>query len=76
MTRGDGRLNHDILPGEKGPQDQWRLWGLGTGRGGLQACLLRALRTAAPWSRIGRNRDLNRRKDFGLQGHGFGVSGL
>ena len=28
MTRGDGRLNHDILPGEKGPQDQCGVFGV------------------------------------------------
>ena len=26
--RGDGRLNHDILPGEKGPQDQCGVFGV------------------------------------------------
>lgn len=28
MTRGDGRLNHDLLPGEKGPQDQCGVFGV------------------------------------------------
>ena len=26
--RGDGKLNHDILPGEKGPQDQCGVFGV------------------------------------------------
>ena len=28
MIRGDGRLNHDLLPGEKGPQDQCGVFGV------------------------------------------------
>lgn len=28
MTRGDGRLNHDLLPGEKGPQDACGVFGV------------------------------------------------
>ena len=28
MIRGDGRLNHDILPNEKGPQDQCGVFGV------------------------------------------------
>lgn len=28
MSRGDGLLNHDILPGEKGPQDQCGVFGV------------------------------------------------
>ncbi|HAE73879.1 MAG TPA: amidophosphoribosyltransferase [Candidatus Aquiluna sp.] len=28
MMRGDGKLNHDILPGEKGPQDQCGVFGV------------------------------------------------
>lgn len=28
MTRGDGRLNHDILPGETGPQDSCGVFGV------------------------------------------------
>ncbi len=28
MIRGDGRLGHDILPGEKGPQDQCGVFGV------------------------------------------------
>ena len=28
MIRGDGLLNHDILPGEKGPQDQCGVFGV------------------------------------------------
>jgi len=28
VIRGDGRLNHDLLPGEKGPQDQCGVFGV------------------------------------------------
>ena len=28
MIRGDGRLNHDLIPGEKGPQDQCGVFGV------------------------------------------------
>jgi amidophosphoribosyltransferase len=28
LIRGDGRLNHDLLPGEKGPQDQCGVFGV------------------------------------------------
>ncbi|MBP6997100.1 MAG: amidophosphoribosyltransferase [Phycicoccus sp.] len=28
MARGDGRLNHDLLPGEKGPQDECGVFGV------------------------------------------------
>lgn len=28
MPRGDGRLNHDLLPGEKGPQDACGVFGV------------------------------------------------
>ena len=28
MIRGDGKLNHDLLPGEKGPQDQCGVFGV------------------------------------------------
>lgn len=28
MIRGDGKLNHDLLPGEKGPQDQCGIFGV------------------------------------------------
>ncbi len=28
MPRGDGRLNHDLLPGEKGPQDECGVFGV------------------------------------------------
>lgn len=28
MIRGDGRLNHELLPGEKGPQDQCGVFGV------------------------------------------------
>lgn len=28
MIRGDGRLNHDLFPGEKGPQDQCGVFGV------------------------------------------------
>ncbi len=28
MARGDGFLNHDLLPGEKGPQDECGVFGV------------------------------------------------
>ncbi|MEK9908489.1 MAG: amidophosphoribosyltransferase, partial [Aquiluna sp.] len=28
MIRGDGQLNHDLLPGEKGPQDKCGVFGV------------------------------------------------
>lgn len=28
MTRGDGKLSHDLLPGEKGPQDACGVFGV------------------------------------------------
>src|SRR5660397_287359 len=28
MARGDGRLNHDLMPGEKGPQDACGVFGV------------------------------------------------
>ena len=28
MIRGDGLLNHDIMPGEKGPQDKCGVFGV------------------------------------------------
>ena len=77
MAGGDGRLTHDLVPGEKGPAGRLRrLRCLGPRRRGRQAHLLRALRAAAPRPGVGRHRGQQRLADPGLQGHGPGLPGL
>ena len=57
MPRGDGRLSHDLLPGEKGPQDACGVFGVwAPERGRRQAHLLRPLRPAAPRPGVGGDR--------------------
>ena len=77
MARGDGRLTHDLLPGEKGPQDAcgvFGVWAPGEEVAKLTYYGLYALQHRGQESAgIATSR---RPRDPGLQGHGAGLPGL
>ena len=75
--RGDGRLNHDLLPGEKGPQDAcgvFGVWAPGEEVAKLTYFGLYALQHRGQESAGSRRQQ--RRADPRLQGHGPRLPGL